>query len=106
MTDRAAVVRKYQAPYDVYVGRPTKWGNPFVVGTDGTRAQCVELFQTMLAGYICVSCAPALADAQIAYHKMARRERRHLRGKNLACWCPLDQPCHADVLLEIANAAQ
>jgi hypothetical protein len=26
-----------------------------------------------------------------------------LRGKNLACWCPLDQPCHADVLLEIAN---
>jgi hypothetical protein len=27
-----------------------------------------------------------------------------LRGKNLACWCPLDQPCHADVLLEIANA--
>jgi hypothetical protein len=26
-----------------------------------------------------------------------------LRGKNLACWCPLDQPCHADVLLELAN---
>jgi hypothetical protein len=29
--------------------------------------------------------------------------RRHLAGKDLACWCPLDQPCHADVLLEIAN---
>ena len=29
--------------------------------------------------------------------------RHHLRGKNLACWCPLDQPCHADVLLDIAN---
>ena len=38
MTDRAAVVRKYQAPYDVYVGRPTKWGNPFVIGQDGDRA--------------------------------------------------------------------
>ncbi|WP_269076435.1 DUF4326 domain-containing protein [Sphingobium cupriresistens] len=31
-------------------------------------------------------------------------EIANLRGKNLACWCPLDQPCHADVLLEIANA--
>ena len=29
---------------------------------------------------------------------------RELRGKDLACWCPLDKPCHADVLLEIANA--
>ena len=31
------------------------------------------------------------------------RIRSELRGKNLACWCPLDQPCHADVLLELAN---
>jgi hypothetical protein len=30
--------------------------------------------------------------------------RAELRGKSLACWCPLDQPCHADVLLELANA--
>ena len=29
--------------------------------------------------------------------------KHHLRGKNLACWCPFDQPCHADVLLKIAN---
>lgn len=30
--------------------------------------------------------------------------RRELRGRNLVCWCPLDQPCHGDVLLEVANA--
>ncbi|MGO8055976.1 DUF4326 domain-containing protein, partial [Rhizobium leguminosarum] len=33
-----------------------------------------------------------------------KQVRHELRGKNLACWCPLDQPCHADVLLEIANS--
>lgn len=56
----------------VYVGRPTKWGNPFVVGKDWRQSY-----------FTCMDAA--------------------LRGKNLACWCPLDQPCHADVLLEIAN---
>ena len=30
--------------------------------------------------------------------------REHLRGRDLACWCPLDEPCHADVLLAVANA--
>ncbi|HMJ28587.1 MAG TPA: DUF4326 domain-containing protein [Xanthobacteraceae bacterium] len=90
-------------PNTVKVDRSTKWGNPFIVGTDGTRARCVELFQLMLGGWICLSRAPELPDAQIAYLKMAKRDRRHLKGKNLACWCPLDQPCHADVLLELAN---
>jgi len=32
--------------------------------------------------------------------------RAELRGKNLACWCPIGEPCHADVLLEIANKAE
>ena len=36
-------------------------------------------------------------------HKDVMDRMDELRGKNLACWCPLDQPCHADVLLEIAN---
>ena len=88
----------------VKVDRSTKWGNPFIVGTDGTRAQCVEWFRAMLAGQICISMrVPELPDAQIAYMKMASRDRRHLRGKNLACWCPLDASCHADALLEMAN---
>ena len=91
-------------PNTVKVDRSTKWGNPFIVGTDGTRAQCIEWFRVMLAGQICISMrVPELPDAQIAYMKHARRNLRQLRGKNLACWCPLSAPCHVDVLLEIAN---
>jgi Domain of unknown function (DUF4326) len=36
--------------------------------------------------------------------RLGEEAKRELRGKNLACWCPLNQPCHADVLLEIANS--
>ena len=86
----------------VKVDRTTKWGNPFIVGEHGTRAECVRLFELLLGGYLCISANNA--DAQNAYMKMARRDREQLRGKNLACWCPPDAPCHADVLLVMANA--
>ena len=72
----------------VYVGRPTKWGNPFRIGRDGDREQCVALYH----GY--VEAMPMLKDAI----------REQLRGKDLVCWCsPLS--CHADVLLIIANGS-
>jgi hypothetical protein len=85
----------------VKVDRTTKWGNPFIVGEHGTRAECVRLFELLLGGYLCISADNA--DAQDAYMTMARRDREQLRGKNLACWCPPDAPCHADVLLVMAN---
>lgn len=91
-------------PNTVKVDRSTKWGNPFIVGLDGDRARCVELFRLLSQGHICLRRIPECTDAQIDYIKMARRNLQYLRGKNLACWCPIDQPCHADVLLEIANA--
>jgi hypothetical protein len=74
----------------VVVSRPSKWGNPFVVGVGGVRdrAHAVELYRQ------------ALDDTHGPRILAARRE---LAGKDLACWCPLDQPCHADVLLELAN---
>lgn len=90
-------------PNTVKVDRTTKWGNPFIVGTDGTREKCVELFRILLGGRLVLTRCPECPDAQRAYSRHARRNLRHLRGKNLACWCPLDAPCHADVLLEIAN---
>lgn len=89
-------------PNTVTVDRMTRWGNPFVVGKHGTRAECVDLFRKMLAGYICVSTGNA--TEQMAYLKMASRDRGRLKGKDLACWCALSSPCHADVLLELANA--
>lgn len=70
----------------VYVGRPSKWGNPYEIGKDGTREEVIELFREYLL-----------------YGGMGLKEALpELRGKNLICWCaPL--PCHADVLLLEAN---
>ncbi len=88
----------------IVVARPTPWGNPFKIGVDGNAARSVELYHTMLAGYYCISCKTDF-DVQKKAVAYARKNIRKLRGKNLACWCALDMPCHADVLLEIANAS-
>jgi hypothetical protein len=73
----------------VVVARPTKWGSPYKPGKL-TRAEIVARYRRdLLAGKLKVS----IADA-----------RRELKGHNLACWCSLDGPCHADVLIEFANA--
>jgi hypothetical protein len=86
------------------VARPGKWGNPFKIGISvssgtrldfvsksiRTRADAVEAFQNMLA-------FPER-------HYPSADEIATMRGKNLACWCPLGEPCHADVLLDLANA--
>lgn len=78
-------------PNTAYVGRPTKWGNPFHVGRDGTPAQCVNKYRERLS---------MIKSGEIGTVGLIR----DLRGKDLACWCSLDQPCHADVLLKIANS--
>ena len=78
----------YKNPADaVYVGRPGPWGNPYKEGVDGTREGVVAMFKVRYE------------------HDQEYRQRVHaeLRGKDLMCWCPLDEPCHADVLLRWAN---
>lgn len=89
-------------PNTIYVGRPTKWGNPFVIGEKFARTKttpgggeisgvvednehAVRLYQRFISLELCVT-------AKI-----------ELRGKNLACWCSLGKACHADILLEKAN---
>lgn len=84
----------------VYVGRPTKWGNPFRLWDGHTMPP---------NGYIDPERAVSayrnlLEDEELTDVSFINDIQRELRGKDLACWCPLDQPCHADVLLEIANA--
>jgi hypothetical protein len=90
----------------VKVDRTTPWGNPFVVGKDGTRAECVRWFELLMAGYLMLS---ADCNAQDALRKRLLAEKKHgfpsLRGKNLACWCPSGAPCHADILLKVVNEA-
>lgn len=83
----------------VYVGRPTKFGNPFKVNWEtGMTPMCaITTYRLWLAGKKATG-GGGLRRITVL-HSLSE-----LRGKDLACWCPLDQPCHADVLLEIANA--
>lgn len=72
----------------VYVGRPTKFGNPFVINVLATRQDCVDNFE------LC-TCAD---------NEYKRKVKQELKGKNLSCWCKVGEPCHADILLKIANS--
>ena len=82
-------------PNTVVVSRPTRWGNPYRIGTGDPEIQTAR-------------------EAVVAYRVWLRRSHQGqairvmqeivgLRGKDLACWCPIGEPCHADVLLELAN---
>lgn len=73
----------------VYVGRPTKWGNPYISESPDEYQEAVDNYEFWQKALI----------ARGYNHDFGE-----LRGKDLACWCPLDRPCHADVLLKLANA--
>lgn len=88
-------------PNTIKVDRSSKWGNPFVIGQDGTREQCVRWFELLMGGMVCMS-LDVHPRTQREYFEMVQRDRHQLVGKNLACWCPINVPCHADVLLKIA----
>lgn len=105
-------------PNTVSVARPGRWGNPFPVQPGWGRERAVALYRHMLTGGWSPSWVADLIDedAQTVYATMAQWRRRlgtgyahdfaraELRGKNLACWCKPGEPCHTDVLLEIANS--
>jgi hypothetical protein len=88
----------------VNCARPGPWGNPFRVGVDGTAAECVELHLQLLAGNACLTNGPSIAE-QRAYRLWVMTHICDIVGKDLACWCRPGQPCHADVLLRLANAS-
>ena len=77
-------------PDAVIVARPTKWGNPFKIGEaiPGIPNEAADAQDA--TDFFALFTAPLLPVEE-------------LQGKDLACWCPLDQPCHADVLLRLAN---
>ena len=79
------VVHWKRSRYDVYIGRPSKWGNPFSIGKDGTREDVVQKYEEWI---------------QTQPHLL--KDLSELRGKILGCWCaPL--ACHGDVLVRLAN---
>ena len=80
----------------VYVGRGSKWGNPFKVTAEMNAHFAVTAFEVWLK--------PDGRPVPMSEKKEALLSSLHeLKGKNLACWCKLSMPCHADVLLKLAN---
>lgn len=99
----------------VKVDRTTKWGNPFRVGRIACDGSHVRSECDCQSYYGCETGTEAVRKFREWRREIAATHARNnsdfvkrwlapLRGKNLACWCPLGQPCHGDVLLEIANA--
>lgn len=78
------VVHFKRERYDIYIGRGSKWGNPFVIGRDGSRAEVIAAYEKWLR-----------AQPQLL------RDLPELRGKVLGCWCA-PRPCHGDVLAKLA----
>lgn len=95
-------------PDTVKVDRSTRWGNPFDWRTaqdewggtdDEAKASVVSIFRDWLTMEEAERFAAQLRPRRIEI----LANLRDLRGKNLACWCAPGSPCHADVLLELAN---
>ncbi|KIU53956.1 MULTISPECIES: DUF4326 domain-containing protein [Nitrobacteraceae] len=81
----AGAVGKRTSATQVYIGHPSTWGNPFVIGRDGSRAEVIAKYRAWIVAQ------PALVKAL-----------DELRGRDLVCWCaPL--ACHGDVLVDLAN---
>jgi hypothetical protein len=79
------VANKHYEPYDIYIGRPSKWGNPFRLGPDGPRGVCVEKYAAWVVKQ------PDLMAAL-----------PELKDKTLGCWCS-PRSCHGHVLAALAD---
>lgn len=79
------VVHCKKEPFDVYIGRPSKWGNPFVIGMGFNRLESIQAYRKWIIEQ------PELL-----------KQLPELKGKILGCWChPL--PCHGDVLVSLTE---
>jgi hypothetical protein len=81
----ARKVGKRSSATQPYIGRPSKWGNPFVIGRDGSRADVIAKYHAWIVA------RPAPMNAV-----------DELRGRDLVCWCA-SLACHSDVLVGLAN---
>lgn len=88
----------------VYVGRGTKWGNPLRVET--WKGYTAENAAADYRRWIFRDLTVRSFDGAFGEHPTVEIIRKELRGKNLMCWCPAGRACHADVLLDVANADQ
>lgn len=92
----------------IVVARPSRWGNPYRVGNELVPARLGDNPSVRITGSLAVEAFRAhvahfAAEFGDYTHGGDGHDLSELAGHDLACWCPLDQPCHADVLLELAN---
>ena len=85
MTTR--IVHCKKKSYDIYIGRPSKWGNPFQIGKDGTREEVIEKFRNWI-----------LTQPNLL------KDLHEIKGKTLGCWCK-PKVCHGDVLVELIETS-
>jgi hypothetical protein len=85
-TDTNLIAWAKKAGKFVRICRPTKWGNPFVIGRDGDRDKVLKQFK-----------------AYLKQEAMLRKEVTNLKGKVLGCWC-YPEPCHGDQLIRLIEA--
>jgi len=84
---KTKVVHCKRSSYDIYIGRPSIWGNPFEIGKDGTRAEVIKKYHEYLLG-----------------NDKLMKLLSTLRGKTLGCHCK-PKPCHGDLIAELADAS-
>lgn len=82
------VVHCKKEKFDVYIGRPSKWGNPFQIGVHGNREEVIQMYKDWIIKQ------PELL-----------MQLNELKGKTLGCWCK-PCACHGDILIELANAGE
>ena len=86
-TEMPKVLNKYKdGGIGVYIGRPSIWGNPFVIGKDGNRDAVIEKYRNWL----------------LSKPDLVQKVKTQLKGKDLVCFCA-PAKCHGDILLQIAN---
>jgi len=74
------------SPHDVYCGRPSKFGNPFSIGKDGTRSECIEKYRNW-----------------VVTQEELMKDIAELKGLRLSCWCNDGESCHVDVIVEMVE---
>jgi len=83
-------IREHRTPNDIYIGRPSPWGNPFPLRSESERGACVERFRVW---------AQFSGDPRAVW---IRAHVHELRGKNLVCFCA-PKACHGDILRAMAG---
>ena len=82
---KCTVVNHHVDNYDVYIGRPSKWGNPYSIGKDGNRSEVIAKYRKYILG-----------------NQELLNDLHELEGKVLGCWCK-PKACHGDVIAELVN---